>query len=216
MTKATLSGALVIDANFIAVSAHSLGLLFRDSNFIYFVNLISFVTVLETNDGKEAACDSTNTNGNPSYNDGNIKTSNACNKSATLDDLPENNTFFSIPNFFENNIYSTGEDNDTSEKKDTTSTEDKNNDSTQLEVQLEKNIGCNPLAIFGDGNKMPQITTLVAVLHASLQALEHGITLNDSYDIFDAYLADGHSLTDFIAVLVELYKVSGIIPEEKN
>lgn len=48
--------------------------------------------------------------------------------------------FISIPNFFENNIYSTGEDNDTSEKKDTTSTEDKNNDSTQLEVQLEKNI----------------------------------------------------------------------------
>ena len=86
---------------------------------------------------------------------------------------------------------------------------------TRSIVQLEKNIGCNPLAIFGDGTKMPQITTLVAILHASLQALEHGITLNDSYDIFDAYLADGHSLTDFIAVLVELYKVSGIIPEEK-
>lgn len=87
---------------------------------------------------------------------------------------------------------------------------------TRSIVQLEKQIGCNPLAIFGDGSTMPQITTLVAVLNASLQALHHGITLNDSYDIFDAYLEDGHTLTDFISVLVDLYKVSGIIPEEKN
>lgn len=87
---------------------------------------------------------------------------------------------------------------------------------TRSIIQLEKQIGCNPLMIFGDGSRMPQITTLVAILNASLQALNHGITMNDSYDIFDAYLADGHSLTDFIAVIVNLYKVSGIIPEEKN
>lgn len=87
---------------------------------------------------------------------------------------------------------------------------------TRSIVQLEKQIGCNPLAIFGDGTTMPQITTLVAVLNASLQAFHHGITMNDSYDIFDAYLADGHTLTDFIAVVVDLYKVSGIIPETKN
>ena len=87
---------------------------------------------------------------------------------------------------------------------------------TRSIIQLEKRIGCNPLMIFGDGSQMPQITTLVAILNASLQALNHGITMNDSYDIFDAYLADGHSLTDFIAVIVNLYKVSGIIPEEKN
>ena len=87
---------------------------------------------------------------------------------------------------------------------------------TRSIIQLEKQIGCNPLMICGDGSQMPQITTLVAILNASLQALNHGITMNDSYDIFDAYLADGHSLTDFIAVIVNLYKVSGIIPEEKN
>ena len=87
---------------------------------------------------------------------------------------------------------------------------------TRSIIQLEKQIGCNPLMIFGDGSQMPQITTLVAILNASLQALNHGITMTDSYDIFDAYLADGHSLTDFIAVIVNLYKVSGIIPEEKN
>ena len=85
---------------------------------------------------------------------------------------------------------------------------------TRSIVQLEKNIGCNPLAIFGDGTKMPQITTLVAILHASLQALEHGITLNDSYDIFDAYLEDGNSIVDFATLLLDIYKVSGIIKPE--
>ena len=69
----------------------------------------------------------------------------------------------------------------------------------------------NPLAIFGDGDTMPTITSLVTVLHASLQQYQHNITLENAYDIFDDYLADGHNMTDFLPVLVELYKVSGLI-----
>ena len=55
---------------------------------------------------------------------------------------------------------------------------------------------------------------MVYVLHASLQQLNHGITLNDAYDIFDAYLADGHTMTDFLPVMIEIYKVSGLIGNE--
>ena len=87
-------------------------------------------------------------------------------------------------------------------------------------VSLEKALGCNPLAIFGDGETIPTITTMVAVLHASLQSLHHGITMNDAYDIFDAYLED-HAMTEFLPVIVEIYKVSGLMREaseetEKN
>jgi hypothetical protein len=91
--------------------------------------------------------------------------------------------------------------------------------STRNIVALEKQIGCNPLAIFGSGDTIPTISVMVAILHASLQAYEHGITLNDAYDIFDAYLADGNQMTDFIAVILEIYKVSGLIKgdaTEKN
>lgn len=92
--------------------------------------------------------------------------------------------------------------------------------STRSTVALEKQLGCNPLAIFGDGSTIPTMTTMVNVLHASLAQFNHGISLNDAYDIFDAYLEDGHSMTDFITVIVEVYKVSGIIPKgeetEKN
>ena len=85
---------------------------------------------------------------------------------------------------------------------------------TRNVVALEKQLGCNPLTIFGNGETMPTVTTLVQVLYASLQQYNHGITLNDAYDIFDEYLADGNTMTDFLPVLIEVYKVSGLIKKE--
>ena len=81
-------------------------------------------------------------------------------------------------------------------------------------VMLEKQLGCNPLGIFGTGETIPTITTMVAILHASLQQYNHGITLNDAYDIFDKYLDEGHATTDFIPVILDIYRASGIIPKE--
>ena len=83
-------------------------------------------------------------------------------------------------------------------------------------VSLEKALGMNPLAIFGNGDTMPTITTLVAILHASLQQYQHNITLDDAYDIFDNYLADGNTMTDFIPVVLDLYRVSGLIRKTEN
>lgn len=83
-------------------------------------------------------------------------------------------------------------------------------------VSLEKALGMNPLAIFGNGETMPTITTLVTILHASLQQYQHNITLDDAYDIFDNYLADGNTMTDFIPVVLDLYRVSGLIRKTEN
>lgn len=85
---------------------------------------------------------------------------------------------------------------------------------TRNTVALEKALGCNPISIFGNGDTLPTVTTLVTILWASLQQYQHNITVNDAYDIFDAYLEDGHSATDFVTVVLELYKVSGLIPKE--
>lgn len=85
---------------------------------------------------------------------------------------------------------------------------------TRNVVSLEKNIGCNPLMIFGNGDTVPTISVMVAVLHASLQQYHHGITLEKAYDIFDEYLEDGNAITDFIPIILEIYKVSGLIREE--
>lgn len=87
---------------------------------------------------------------------------------------------------------------------------------TKNTILLEKQIGCNPLAIFGDGEQVPTVTAMVAVLHAALQQYNHGITLTDAYDIFDEYIAGGKSSTDFIPVIIDIYKASGIIPSDKK
>ena len=86
---------------------------------------------------------------------------------------------------------------------------------TRNTILLEKQLGCNPLSIFGDGDTIPTITVMVAILHASMQQYNHGISLNDAYDIFDNWLDEGNSTTDFIPIILEIYKASGIIPKDK-
>lgn len=87
-------------------------------------------------------------------------------------------------------------------------------------VGLEKQLGCNPIAIFGEGDRIPTITEMVSILHASMQQLNSGVTLNECYDIFDAWLDEEHSATDFIPIIVEIFRASGLINKgdssEKN
>jgi hypothetical protein len=81
-------------------------------------------------------------------------------------------------------------------------------------VALEKTIGRNPVSIFFEGGeeRIPTITEMVAILHASLQQFNHGITMADAFDIFDTYIMDNTTM-DFIKVIMEVYKVSGLIPK---
>lgn len=83
-------------------------------------------------------------------------------------------------------------------------------------VALEKSLGCNPIGIFGNGETIPPITQMVAVLHAALQKYHHGITMDKAYDIFEGYLDDGHTMNDFIAVIIDVYRESGIIPKDNE
>ena len=88
--------------------------------------------------------------------------------------------------------------------------------SIRATVALEKQLGVNPLMIFGNGDTIPTITTMVSVLHAALQQYQHGITQNDAYNIFEAWLEDGNSITDFLPIIIDVYKVSGIIKTEEE
>lgn len=87
---------------------------------------------------------------------------------------------------------------------------------TRNVISLEKQLGCNPLAIFGSGDTIPTITVMVKILHASLQQYQHSITLDDAYDIFDEWLENNHVMTDFIPLIIEIYKASGIIKDPNN
>lgn len=82
-------------------------------------------------------------------------------------------------------------------------------------IALEKAIGTNPLGIFGKGEEIPSITTMVNILWFSLQKFHNGISLTDAMDIFDEYLEE-HSMTDFITVILDVYKASGLIRDDKS
>lgn len=82
-------------------------------------------------------------------------------------------------------------------------------------INLEKEIGMNPLMIFGkNGDNIPTITVMVAILFASMKQLNHGITKDKVYEIFDKYIEE-NSIESFGEVILEIYKVSGLI-KEKN
>jgi hypothetical protein len=38
--------------------------------------------------------------------------------------------------------------------------------------------------------------------------------MNDAYEIFDAYIEDGNSVDNFIYVVLDIYRESGLIPKE--
>ena len=88
-------------------------------------------------------------------------------------------------------------------------------------VNLEKTLGCNPLMVFGQGDRVPTVTEMIAILHYSLQHFNHGITLEKSRGIFEEYLDDGNQVTDFIQHIIGIYRVSGLMkpegaPEEED
>ena len=64
--------------------------------------------------------------------------------------------------------------------------------------------------------KVEEVKKMANILHSALQQYEHNITLDDTYDIFDSWLNVGHSTTDFIPVILEIYKASGIIKDKKG
>ena len=86
---------------------------------------------------------------------------------------------------------------------------------TKAIMALESKIGCNPKMIFSaSGNRVPTVTEMIHILHNSLTAMHHGITFDKAVEIFDAWLTEGHTDTDFIPVIIGIYRVSGIFPQE--
>lgn len=85
----------------------------------------------------------------------------------------------------------------------------------QNSVLVEKKIGKNPLNIFMNEDKsLPKLEELIIILHGSLQKYNKGYTLEKTYDLYDDYIDDGGTFTDFIPLIMDIFKVSGFFKEE--
>lgn len=79
-------------------------------------------------------------------------------------------------------------------------------------VDLEKKLGENPLNVLvaaTDENKIPTLSSFLMILHAAIQQYQHGITLDDVYDIYDEFVDEGHGIMDLVPIIYEVFKVSG-------
>lgn len=91
-------------------------------------------------------------------------------------------------------------------------------------VDLEKKLGTNPINVFikmsANEGYMPDLSDLIVILHGSLQAMEHGITLDKTYELYDNMIEEGKTIVDLVNIVIDIFKVSGLIPEadedEKN
>lgn len=83
-------------------------------------------------------------------------------------------------------------------------------------VRLEKKLGHSLMDMFMgmQNDKIPQLGELLAVVHAAMGAYNHGITENAFYDLYDAYVDEGHNMFDLIPIVLELMQNGGIIPKD--
>ena len=89
---------------------------------------------------------------------------------------------------------------------------------TRTLCELEDKLGYNPIDILIKASEgiIPKVSEMVYVLWASSIKYNHSVSLNAAYDIFDDYIAEGHSYTDFIEVMVDIFRASGLVPEENE
>lgn len=86
---------------------------------------------------------------------------------------------------------------------------------TKNTVALERVIGTNPIneLMKCAAGQLPTMDFVSATLHASLQKLEHGYTINNVYGLIDEYIESGKTLVDVIPMLVEVFQLAGLIPK---
>ena len=83
-------------------------------------------------------------------------------------------------------------------------------------VTLERKLGKSPLSIFMDAkDSLPKLEELILILHSSLQKYNKGYTEDKTYDLYDEYVEEGNTFTDFIPVIMEIFKVSGFFKDEE-
>lgn len=94
----------------------------------------------------------------------------------------------------------------------------KNNDyilrlNTRASIALEKALGRSPLAVFMDLDKgeMPKLQDMLLILHAALQPMNHKISLDATYDLFDDYAEEGNNIFDLVPIFIELFQECGYL-----
>lgn len=88
-------------------------------------------------------------------------------------------------------------------------------------TKVEEKIGANLLKVFmpeeGETFTLPPLKVMLLLTHGALQKYEHGISFEDTSDLYDEYVDNGGDQAAFMAdVILPLLQVSGFMPREKT
>lgn len=84
-------------------------------------------------------------------------------------------------------------------------------------VEVEQEIGKNPVNVLIDTQtgRLPLMSETMAIFWGALTYYQHGIKREAVYDIYDAYIEDGHTYLDFIQdVLISVFETAGYFKRE--
>lgn len=85
-------------------------------------------------------------------------------------------------------------------------------------INLEKALGRNPVSVFmeidPDNGKLPSAETVITMLQACLAPMNHGMDMNKTFDLYDQYVEEGHTMYDLIPLFVEVFQNSGYLPKQ--
>lgn len=82
---------------------------------------------------------------------------------------------------------------------------------TRNSIALEKRLGTNPLNVLmkAQNGEIPSFEALLCIFHAALQKYQHGISMEKVFEIYDAYVDEGHDMTEFMEIIMGVLSVSG-------
>lgn len=81
--------------------------------------------------------------------------------------------------------------------------------SARIMVELEDKLGKNPLEVFVGG--LPKMSDCLSVFAKSA-----GISEEEAFTAYDAFISDGGSMPDFISEVMKIYKDAGFFKEPKE
>lgn len=92
---------------------------------------------------------------------------------------------------------------------------------TRQAVAVEEKLGVNLLKVFmprqDEDFPLPPLKVMLVVIHGALQKFEHGVTLDDVYDMHDDYVDAGGDQTSLLMdVIIPLFENSGFMPRQKE
>lgn len=88
-------------------------------------------------------------------------------------------------------------------------------------TKVEEKIGVNLLKVFmpakGESFALPPLKVMLLLTHGALQKYEHGISFEDTSDLYDEYVDNGGDQAAFMAdVVLPMLQVSGFMPREEK